>query len=51
MLNDINLFNQVELDKEIKTIVWPNGADFDPLTLHDWNLYESEMQKLASAWE
>lgn len=37
------LFNQVRLDAEARTIVWPNGADFDPATLHDWNLYEPEI--------
>ncbi len=37
------LFNQVRIDAEAHTIVWPNGADFDPATLHDWNRYESEI--------
>ena len=35
-LRDLNLFNQVSLDPEVHTLVWPNGADFDPATLHDW---------------
>jgi hypothetical protein len=35
-LRDLQLFNQVALDPEAHTLVWPNGADFDPATLHDW---------------
>jgi hypothetical protein len=35
-LRDLTLFNQVALDPEVHTLVWPNGADFDPATLHDW---------------
>ncbi|MCG3150557.1 MAG: hypothetical protein PCFJNLEI_04043 [Verrucomicrobiae bacterium] len=35
-LRELRLFNQVSLDPEVKTLVWPNGADFDPATLHDW---------------
>ena len=34
-LQDITLFNQVQVDPEVHTLVWPNGADFDPATLHD----------------
>lgn len=34
-LRDQDLFNQVRLDPEVHTLVWPNGADFDPATLHD----------------
>jgi hypothetical protein len=34
-LRDLSLFNQVRLDPEVHTLVWPNGADFDPATLHD----------------
>jgi hypothetical protein len=36
-LRDLELFNQVRLDPEIHTLVWPNGADFDPATLYNWN--------------
>jgi hypothetical protein len=35
-LADPRMFNQVRLDEESGTLVWPNGADFDPATLHDW---------------
>ncbi|MCX7048051.1 MAG: DUF2442 domain-containing protein [Candidatus Sumerlaeota bacterium] len=35
-LRNLSLFNQVKIDPEINTLVWPNGADFDPATLHDW---------------
>lgn len=49
-LQDIRLFNQVEIDPEIHTLVWPNGADFDPATLHDWPRYAEEMRNLAKRW-
>jgi hypothetical protein len=35
-LADPRVFEQVRLDEESGTLVWPNGADFDPATLHDW---------------
>lgn len=35
-LRDPDIFRQVRLDPEIRTLVWPNGADFDPYVLHDW---------------
>jgi hypothetical protein len=31
---DRELFRQVHVDKELGTIVWPNGADMDPDVLH-----------------
>ncbi|CCE25373.1 DUF2442 domain-containing protein [Methylotuvimicrobium alcaliphilum] len=34
-LKDLNVFNQVKLDKELDTIVWPNGADLAPEFLHE----------------
>jgi hypothetical protein len=36
-LSDEKLFNTVGIDPEIHTLVWENGADFDPATLHDWS--------------
>jgi hypothetical protein len=35
-LQDMKLFNQLKIDPQTHTLVWPNGADFDPETLHDW---------------
>ena len=29
-LRNLELFNQVRIDREVETLVWPNGADFDP---------------------
>ncbi len=49
-LKDERLFNQVEIDPEIHTLVWPNGADFDPATLHDWPEYIVSMKGLAERW-
>ena len=34
-LLDLRLFNQVAVDQDVKTLICPNGADFDPATLHD----------------
>ena len=49
-LRDRDLFNRVEIDPEARTLVWPNGADFDPATLHDWPKYEPEIVELARRW-
>ena len=49
-LRDVELFNRVRIDPEARTLVWPNGADFDPSTLHDWPEYEHEMRDLARRW-
>ena len=49
-LHDLQLFNQVRIDAEARTLVWPNGADFDPATLHDWPQYEHEFHELARRW-
>ena len=35
-LRDLAVFNRVQIDPEVHTLVWPGGADFDPATLHDW---------------
>jgi hypothetical protein len=33
-LADPDFFAQVRVDDELGTVVWPNGADLDPLVLH-----------------
>ncbi len=50
-LRDPKVFSQVRLDPEVHTLVWPNGADFDPATLHDWPEYEQALAAGASRWE
>ncbi|MBC8031091.1 MAG: DUF2442 domain-containing protein [Pyrinomonadaceae bacterium] len=50
-LRELELFNQVALDPEVHTLVWPNGADFDPATLHDWPQLEMELIERAKRWE
>jgi hypothetical protein len=35
-LRDLAIFNQVKLDSDLGTLVWPTGADIDPTVLHDW---------------
>ena len=50
-LRDLKLFNQVQLDAEVQTLVWPNGADFDPATLHDWPQHAAELAQRARQWE
>ncbi len=47
-LNDLSLFNKVLIDKEIHTLVWSNGADFDSATLHDWPKYKDELIEIVS---
>jgi hypothetical protein len=49
-LRDITLFNQVQIDPEVHTLVWPNGADFDPATLHDWSEVVKELTTLSQQW-
>lgn len=49
-LRDSAVFASVEIDSEVHTLVWPNGADFDPAILHDWPEHESAMRQLAKKW-
>lgn len=50
-LRDLTLFNQVRIDPEVHTLTWPNGADFDPATLHDWPKYIDALMERAKRWE
>jgi len=50
-LREPTLFNQVRIDPEVHTLVWPNGADFDPATLHDWPEHVNALTARAREWE
>ena len=50
-LRDLAIFNQVRLDSEAQTLVWPNGADFDPATLHDWPQVVEALIAQTKQWE
>lgn len=49
-LRDPDLFRQVRIDPEVHTLVWPNGADFDPATLYDWPRAGKRLEELARKW-
>ena len=49
-LQDLQVFNSVELDSTFGTLQWLNGADFDPETLHDWPKYREELAAMARRW-
>lgn len=44
------LFRQVAIDPEAPTLVWPNGADFDPKALYDWPKYVEGLKPRALRW-
>ncbi len=43
-LRERNFFAQVRVDSEAGTLIWPNGADFDPDMLHDWDKVKEAFQ-------
>lgn len=49
-LQDPALFDQVRIDPEVHTLVWPNGADFDPAILHNWSESSPALKALAEKW-
>ena len=49
-LTDGAIFDQVRIDEEVHTLVWPNGADFDPAVLHDWPDAGQQLAALARSW-
>ncbi len=49
-LRNPSLFRKVHIDSEVPTIVWPNGADFDPETLYYWDEYLPAWKKAAEEW-
>jgi hypothetical protein len=50
-LRDQSVFKGVHIDSEVGTLVWPNGADFDPATLHDWPDVEERFTAMALGWK
>jgi hypothetical protein len=50
-LRDRELFDRVRIDDEIHTLAWPNGADFDPVTLHDWPDLLPALEARARQWK
>ena len=49
-LKDVMFFKQFSLHPNFHTLVWPNGADFDPATLHDWPRLAPELESMARRW-
>jgi Protein of unknown function (DUF2442) len=49
-LRDPAMFAAVAIDPEVHTLIWPNGADFDPAVLHDWPRHGPAMRDLAKRW-
>jgi hypothetical protein len=49
-LQEPTLFDQVRLDPEVHTLVWPNGAGFDPAILHNWSESGPALKTLAEQW-
>jgi hypothetical protein len=50
-LRELSIFNLVRIDPEVRTLVWPNGADFDPALLHDWPENVEALAARAREWE
>jgi hypothetical protein len=50
-LRDSEIFRQVQVDSLACTLVWPNDADFDPETLHNWPQYRDAWVNEARAME
>lgn len=42
-LREPTLFNEAQLDPDFGALVWPNGADIDPMVLYDWSVYANEI--------
>ncbi len=50
-LRDVEFFNRVYISEGIRTLTWPNGADFNPNDLHDWPEHKEAWMQTAKRWE
>lgn len=50
-LRDPAIFSQFAIDPEVRTLVWPNGADFDPATLYHWRTEGPLLIARAQNWD
>lgn len=50
-LRDTAFFNRVFISEGIPTLTWPNGADFNPDHLYDWQNYKQFYIERAEKWE
>lgn len=50
-LRDLEFFNRVYISEGIRTLAWPNGADFNPNDLHDWPEHKEAWIQTAKRWE
>lgn len=51
LLKDKELFKQVRVNPEVHTVEWPNGADFDPSILYQWEDVKDEFIEMTRQWE
>ena len=49
-LRNVEVFRQFVVHPELRTLVWPNGADFDPATLHNWPNLADEVSAAVEQW-
>ncbi len=47
-LRNPELFKSVRVNKDVHTIEWPNGADFHPETLYNWENHKESMASAAA---
>ncbi|MDQ6844297.1 MAG: DUF2442 domain-containing protein [Bacteroidota bacterium] len=50
-LRNEEYFDKVKIDPEVRTIFWPNGADYDPAVLYNWEHFVDELKRRSKDWE
>src|SRR5688572_7291876 len=50
-LREQGFFKKVYIDEQAKTLCWPNGADFDPDLLYNWDSDKDELAERAKLWQ